>query len=108
MIFATHYHPLTAEFEGAPEVKLGYMAAAVATSTQASHGLPCITFLYKLLQGVSPESYGLQVPPPPPPECTLFPSSPQGFLGFFCMHVAKHCPDTFQNTWGGRDAGDLQ
>ena len=61
MIFATHYHPLTAEFKGDPRVKLGYMAAAVATASQASEGLPCITFLYRLLQGVSPESYGLQV-----------------------------------------------
>jgi len=79
IIFATHYHPLTAEFSGDPRVKLGYMAAAVASSSQASAGLPCITFLYKLLQGVSPESYGLQV--------TFFPSPlplhrPLCFLSF--------------------------
>lgn len=61
MLFATHYHPLTTEFAHDPSVKLGYMTAAVASSSQAASDMPCITFLYKLEAGTSPQSYGLQV-----------------------------------------------
>ncbi len=83
LLFATHYHPLTADFAGSPHVGLGHMAAIVrdevdpqsarqrqdgaagmhvdgfdtGTSEDESH----ITFLYQLRQGACPRSYGLQV-----------------------------------------------
>lgn len=60
MLFATHYHPLTTEFSSNPNIKLGYMTAAVADS-QALEDSPSITFLYRLKSGTSPQSYGLQV-----------------------------------------------
>lgn len=59
LLFATHYHPLTMEFLGSPRVKLGHMAALVSGDDAASDGH--ITFLYKLLSGACPKSYGLQV-----------------------------------------------
>lgn len=60
MLFATHYHPLTTEFAGDDRIKLGYMTAAVSPQSQPEDR-PCITFLYKLQAGTSPQSYGLQV-----------------------------------------------
>jgi DNA mismatch repair protein MSH6 len=59
LLFATHYHPLTMEFLGSPRVKLGHMEALVADGDSESEGH--ITFLYKLLTGACPKSYGLQV-----------------------------------------------
>lgn len=47
------------EFLGSPRVKLGHMAALVSGDDAASDGH--ITFLYKLLSGACPKSYGLQV-----------------------------------------------
>lgn len=61
LLFATHYHPLTTEFAGSPRVQLGHMAATVAGAQEAASGVPCITFLYRLCEGVCPKSYGLQV-----------------------------------------------
>lgn len=62
VLFATHYHPLTTEFAEDPKVKLGYMTAALANPGSTRTDVPCITFLYKLQAGTSPQSYGLQVP----------------------------------------------
>lgn len=61
LLFATHYHPLTSEFASCDQVKLGYMAASVASSSQVESGMPSITFLYRLCSGACPKSYGLQV-----------------------------------------------
>ncbi len=61
VLFATHYHPLTTEFSADPKVKLGYMTAALASPSRQIDETPCITFLYKLQAGISPQSYGLQV-----------------------------------------------
>lgn len=47
------------EFLGSPRVKLGHMAALVSGVDAASDGH--ITFLYTLLNGACPKSYGLQV-----------------------------------------------
>ena len=75
LLFATHYHPLTAEFEHSSRVALGHMAALVGTpqalptapTTAAAAGQGgssaerLITFLYELRPGACPRSYGLQV-----------------------------------------------
>jgi len=36
LLFATHYHPLTAEFSSNPRVSLGHMAALVGSSGNGS------------------------------------------------------------------------
>ena len=57
-MFATHYHALTREFGRNPRVRLAHMGALVhpPDSQQA------ITFLYRLMGGACPRSYGLEVP----------------------------------------------
>ncbi|KAK9813990.1 hypothetical protein WJX73_008383 [Symbiochloris irregularis] len=64
LLFATHYHPLTGEFEGDPRVALGHMAALVgpAQGQDSSAGsADGITFLYQMRSGACPRSYGLEV-----------------------------------------------
>ncbi len=75
LLFATHYHPLTAEFGACARVALGHMAALVgAPPAGAARPGPLgsggsgnssderlITFLYQLRPGACPRSYGLQV-----------------------------------------------
>ena len=57
LMFATHYHALTREFGRDPRVRLAHMGALVHPhdSQQA------ITFLYRLMDGACPRSYGLEV-----------------------------------------------
>ena len=57
LMFATHYHALTREFAHNPRVRLAHMGALVHPhdSQQA------ITFLYRLMGGACPRSYGLEV-----------------------------------------------
>lgn len=79
LLFATHYHPLCAEFAGSARVTQGHMAALVGPQhravgaddtngggggrTSGSGGISSdgITFLYSLQPGPCPKSYGLQV-----------------------------------------------
>ncbi|KAL0023612.1 hypothetical protein WJX77_007042 [Trebouxia sp. C0004] len=62
LLFATHYHPLTAEFSSNPRVSLGHMAALVGSSgEQGGEQEDGLVFLYKLCRGAAPKSYGLQV-----------------------------------------------
>lgn len=62
LLFATHYHPLTAEFSSNPRVSLGHMAALVGSSeAQGGEQDDGLVFLYKLCRGTAPKSYGLQV-----------------------------------------------
>lgn len=84
LLFATHYHPLTADFGGHPLIWMGHMMAIVhgaedvgfdretleGASPEASPCFPQvdneddeahITFLYRLREGACPRSYGLQV-----------------------------------------------
>ena len=64
LLFATHYHPLTAEFGGNDRVALGHMAALVGGSAVEDAGATAdngITFLYQLRPGACPRSYGLEV-----------------------------------------------
>ena len=69
MMFATHYHSLTKDFEpegeasccrvDAPEgVQLGHMSCYPETTEE---GTVSITFLYKLAKGSKDKSYGLNV-----------------------------------------------
>jgi DNA mismatch repair protein MSH6 len=53
LMFATHYHMLTDTFAANPDVALHNM------SYLANEGSREITFLYKLLRGVCPKSFGL-------------------------------------------------
>ncbi|CAI5472492.1 unnamed protein product [Closterium sp. Yama58-4] len=62
LLFATHYHPLTSEFAGHPQIALRHMACQV----QARKGGDGeedeeLVFLYKLQSGACPKSYGLKV-----------------------------------------------
>ncbi|CAI5462479.1 unnamed protein product [Closterium sp. Yama58-4] len=62
LLFATHYHPLTSEFAGHPQIMLRHMACQV----QAHKGGDGeedeeLVFLYKLQSGACPKSYGLKV-----------------------------------------------
>eukprot|EP00762_Andalucia_godoyi_P001324 ANDGO_04803.mRNA.1 DNA mismatch repair protein msh6 len=54
-LFCTHYHMLTAELAFHPNVSSYHMACRVDDSTRS------ITFLYQLLPGSCPKSYGLHV-----------------------------------------------
>lgn len=71
VMFATHYHSLIDEWEMDPRVKLGHMDCIVDTnaSSQDSNAMDVsesqadseVTFLYKLCNGSSPRSYGINV-----------------------------------------------
>lgn len=54
-LFSTHYGALTQEFSTNPLVKLMFMSFVVDDSNKN------VTFLYKLTEGVSPASYGMNV-----------------------------------------------
>lgn len=55
-LFSTHYHMLTREFEGRADlVSLCHMACQVLPDTQE------IIFTYKLMPGLCPNSYGMNV-----------------------------------------------
>lgn len=54
-LFSTHYGSLTRDFEFNSVVKLMFMSFFVDQESQQ------VTFLYKLLPGVSPDSYGMNV-----------------------------------------------
>lgn len=54
-LFSTHYGMLTKEFEGSDKVKLMFM------SFFADQNKRDVTFLYKLVEGVCPDSYGMNV-----------------------------------------------
>jgi DNA mismatch repair protein MSH6 len=75
-LFATHYHSLVNDWSLDPRVKLGHMDCFVQTeeteetSTAAAAAPPPpslpppgeeVTFLYKLCDGSSPRSYGINV-----------------------------------------------
>jgi DNA mismatch repair ATPase MutS len=76
-LFATHYHTLTEDFERHPGVGLGHMDCMVeeeaaaeapgdsssgsAGAAGSSGGMATVTFLYKLVDGACPKSYGLNV-----------------------------------------------
>lgn len=70
-MFATHYHDLAREHTTNPSVSIKHMACHVSTpvdqnTTQSttedrSRGVPAVTFLYKLNEGLCPKSYGTNV-----------------------------------------------
>ncbi|KAL3685331.1 hypothetical protein R1sor_003353 [Riccia sorocarpa] len=71
LIFATHYHALTEEFAANPYVCLRYMACAFQSRSRKGENNSSgeddsdldkeLVFLYKLTEGSSPKSFGLQV-----------------------------------------------
>ncbi|KAJ1983733.1 DNA mismatch repair protein msh6 [Dimargaris verticillata] len=54
-LFSTHYHALTREMGGHPEIALKHMDCHVDPANRD------VTFLYKLVSGVCPKSYGMNV-----------------------------------------------
>ncbi len=66
-LFATHYHSLVDDWEIDPRVRLGHMDCLVdapaedAPSSSSSSATEEVTFLYKLCDGSSPRSYGINV-----------------------------------------------
>ncbi|KAL3535766.1 hypothetical protein ACH5RR_004227 [Cinchona calisaya] len=62
LLFATHYHPLTKEFASHPCVSLQHMACSFKLkSEKSSLDDQELVFLYRLVSGPCPESYGMQV-----------------------------------------------
>lgn len=64
LLFATHYHALSREFEKSPCVQLKHMGADVGEETETGSNNSSnrqITFLYKLEDGACPKSYGTSV-----------------------------------------------
>jgi DNA mismatch repair protein MSH6 len=63
-MFATHYHSLVSDWEVDPRVRLGHMDCLVQDAGEADTAKPVseeVTFLYKLSEGSSPRSYGINV-----------------------------------------------
>ena len=62
-LFATHYHLLVQDWEIDPRVRLGHMDCFVQESENDAAGEKeeDVTFLYKLCDGASPKSYGINV-----------------------------------------------
>lgn len=54
-MFATHYHSLVEEYVYDPKVALGHMDCTVNADESK------VTFLYKLVEGMCPKSYGINV-----------------------------------------------
>jgi DNA mismatch repair protein MSH6 len=63
-MFATHYHSLVDDWEMDPRVRLGHMDCIVqtrGTTINTDADPESVTFLYKLCDGSSPRSYGINV-----------------------------------------------
>jgi len=54
-LFATHYRPLALHFSSDPRVSLQHMGCLLQEASRR------VTFLYKLVPGVAPRSYGINV-----------------------------------------------
>lgn len=90
------------EFQGKPQVKLGHMAALV-TGDSESDGH--ITFLYQLLPGACPKSYGLQVLPLLVSVSMIFRSAWNGWQTFADVQVARLAGIPNQVILKGKKAG---
>ena len=62
-LFATHYHLLIQDWEMDPRIRLGHMDCMVLSGNDGSDSKENeeVTFLYKLCDGASPKSYGINV-----------------------------------------------
>lgn len=65
-LFATHYHMLVQDWEMDPRIQLGHMDCMVQSkgttaTTSEEDVVEEVTFLYKLCNGCSPKSYGINV-----------------------------------------------
>lgn len=62
MVFSTHYHSLANEFGSHPHVRLGHMACKVENiGDDDDIDNEKVTFLYKLVHGICPKSYGFNI-----------------------------------------------
>ncbi len=59
-LFATHYHTLINDWSVDPRIRLGHMDCLVNNSGE-KEGHEEVTFLYRLCDGSSPRSYGINV-----------------------------------------------
>lgn len=59
-LFATHYHSLIDDWSMDPRIRLGHMECVVDSERKADEGEE-VTFLYRLSDGGSPSSYGINV-----------------------------------------------
>ena len=57
LLFSTHYNFIIASFVNDPSISTGYMSYLL----EQVDGQDRVTFLYKLVEGVCPESFGLNV-----------------------------------------------
>lgn len=60
-LFATHYHTLINDWSIDPRILLGHMDCLVNSDGSDTNGHEEVTFLYRLCDGSSPRSYGLNV-----------------------------------------------
>jgi DNA mismatch repair ATPase MutS len=60
-LFATHYHTLINDWSIDPRIRLGHMDCLVNSDGSDTNGSEEVTFLYRLCDGSSPRSYGLNV-----------------------------------------------
>nr|CDJ85851.1 DNA mismatch repair protein MutS domain containing protein [Haemonchus contortus] len=56
--FSTHYHSLCKTAAVNPNIALAHMACMVENENEANPTEECVTFLYRLTNGVCPKSYG--------------------------------------------------
>ncbi|KAK6011613.1 MutS domain V protein, partial [Ostertagia ostertagi] len=56
--FSTHYHSLCKTAAVNPNIALAHMACMVENENEANPTEECVTFLYRLTDGVCPKSYG--------------------------------------------------
>ena len=55
MLFSTHYNFIIQSFLHHPTISTGYMSYLLDSNTES------VTFLYKLVEGVCPDSFGINV-----------------------------------------------
>ena len=58
MLFSTHYNFILASFKNHPSISTGYMSYLVE---KGNDGEEIVTFLYKLVEGICPDSFGINV-----------------------------------------------
>ncbi|CAJ0567662.1 unnamed protein product, partial [Mesorhabditis spiculigera] len=57
-LFSTHYHSICSRFAEAPGVAFAHMACMVEGENEQDPTLETVTFLYRLVSGICPKSYG--------------------------------------------------
>ncbi|XP_015439440.1 PREDICTED: DNA mismatch repair protein Msh6 [Dufourea novaeangliae] len=57
-LFSTHYHSLVEDYKNKQDVTLAHMACMVENEEEDEVSQETVTFLYKLIEGACPKSYG--------------------------------------------------